>query len=155
PLSAWLDTLPSDDLRAAFTRVANVFDSLPPEAISTGRFARGMQTPLEIYYADDPTAPGMSGFTEPYARVIQACGGELLLGQRAVELLVEADRVTGVVLQDDAARVTVLGADAVVFAGVPHLLVTLLGPERADPAFARDAAALRAFENDIALEVRQ
>jgi len=154
PLSQWMGDLPTVALRDAFAAVANCFDTLPVEQISTGWFAKGMQTPIELYYADDPDAPGMSGFAEAYGRVIRECGGELALGTEVLELtLDEWGAVTGVVLQDDLSRITTVRSRTVVFARLPDQLIPLLGRDRLG-AFADDATALRRFDNDVALDVR-
>src|SRR5581483_12497274 len=53
-------------------------------------------------YPDDPAAPGMQGLIAPWLRVLEEHGGELWLGWRPVEIVVEARRVTGVVAVDAA-----------------------------------------------------
>jgi phytoene dehydrogenase-like protein len=153
PLSAWLKALPSPELRAAFERVAHIFDTLPAEQISTGRFAKGMQTPIELYYADDPEVPGMSGFTEAYARVVRDCGGVLALGHDVAELVLDDDQIAGVVLQNQVSRVTTVRTSRVVFAGLPYQLESLVSPDRLGDRFVDDARALCRFQSDIALEV--
>jgi phytoene dehydrogenase-like protein len=147
-------TMPTPALRRAFGGVANCFDTLSPAKISTGRFAKGMQTPIELYYANDPDAPGMSGFAEAYARVIRDCGGQFALRTEVVELaLDEHGRVSSLVLQDDISRLTTVDTTNAVFARLPDQLTQLVGPERLG-SFADDAAALRQYDNDIALDVR-
>jgi phytoene dehydrogenase-like protein len=154
PLSDWMSKLPSAELRRAFEGIANCFDTLPPEQISTGWFAKGMQTPIELFYANDPEAPGMSGFAEAYGRVIRGCGGRFALGTEVLEIgFDEHLRVTGLVLRDDLSRVTSVETNTVVFARLPDQLTSLVGRERLG-SFADDAASLRRYDNDIALDVR-
>jgi phytoene dehydrogenase-like protein len=153
PLAEWLAELPTAELRDAFAGVAHCFDTLPPEQISTGWFAKGMQTPIELYYADDPLAPGMSGFAEAYGRVIRSCRGEFALSTEVVELRLDHGRVRGVVLQDAVSRVTSVDTDRVVFARLPDQLADLVGHDRLG-SFAGAAAGLRRYDSDIGIEVR-
>jgi hypothetical protein len=154
PLSSWMSEHPaSEEVRNGFVNLANVFSALPPEEISVGRFARSIATPIEIYYPNDPAAPGMSGVTEPYARVVRACGGQFAMGQRVIEIHSDGRRVTGLTMQDGASRIRAVQASTVVFAQLPDGLEGLVDPTWLGDEFVTGARRLREHDCDIALEV--
>jgi len=154
PLSSWMtEHLPTAELRDGFVNLANIFSSLPPEQISAGRFAQSLATPIEIYYPNDPTAPGMSGITEPYVRVVRACGGQFAMGQKVVEINFDGRRVTGLTMQDGVSRIRTVHASSVVFAQLPDGLERIVDRTWLGDAFVSGARQLRGYDCDIAMEI--
>src|SRR5262249_34790410 len=52
------------------------------------------------YLADDSAVGGMQGLVEPFARAVRERGGEIALGWKPVEILVDGGRVCGAVAVD-------------------------------------------------------
>jgi hypothetical protein len=153
PLSSWLAKLSSEPLRKGFVNFANVFAAPSPEETSLGRFAKSLSTPIEIYYPDDETAPGMSGVTEPFARVVRECGGTIALGQNPVEFNFDGRQIKALSLQDTVSRVRTVSAPIVIFAQLPDGLCRLIDEDWLGPDFVRDTANLREHDCDIAVQV--
>jgi phytoene dehydrogenase-like protein len=153
PLSAWMAEHLPPELRDGFVNLANIFSALPPDEISAGRFARSLATPIEIYYPNDPTAPGISGITEPYAEVVRASGGRFAMGQKVIEIHFDGRQVTGLTMQDGVSRIRTVQADAVVFARLPDGLEHVVDHTWLGDAFVDGARRLRANDCDIAVEV--
>ena len=152
-LASWMSEHLPSELHDGFVNLANIFSALPPEQISAGRFAKSLGTPIEIYYPNDPTAPGISGITEPYARAVRACGGQFALGQKVIEIHTDGGRVTGLTMQDGVSRIRTINASAIVFAQLPDGLETVVDRALLGEAFVDGARRLRENDCDIAVEV--
>lgn len=63
---------------------------------------------------DDYEVGGMQGVIAPFARRVEANGGEIWLGWKPLEILLEDDEVRGVVALDSASLVQVLEAPVVI-----------------------------------------
>src|SRR4030042_3077860 len=90
----------------------------PPEKASVGRIAEFFNAVGLTFRANDPEAGGLQGFIEPYARVIRKYGGEIMLGQSPVKILVDDSKVQGVVIADKVGSIQELHAPVVIFSGV-------------------------------------
>ena len=108
-IGAWLarHTASAAVRRAVLFMAAVVFHSHPEEA-SAGRFMQFLQRRSGggVFVPDDDEVGGMQGLIEPWARAIRARGGEIALGWKPVEIVVEGGRVHGAVAVDRHARAT-------------------------------------------------
>src|SRR5207253_9578846 len=91
-LDAWLaaHTASAAVRRAVLLMAAVVFHSHPEEA-SAGRFMQFLRRRSAggPCIPDDDEVGGMQGLIEPWARAIRAAGGEIALGWKPVEIVVE------------------------------------------------------------------
>jgi phytoene dehydrogenase-like protein len=79
--------------RAVLLMATVIFHPHPTEA-SVGRLMQFFQTPKRgPFIPDDDEAGGMQGLMEPWARAIRARGGEIALGWKPVEIVVESGAV--------------------------------------------------------------
>ena len=86
--------------RALLLMAAVIFHPRPAEA-SVGRLMQFFQTPKGLpHIADDAEVGGMQGLMEPWARAIRERGGEIALGWKPVEIVVDDGRVRGAVAVD-------------------------------------------------------
>jgi phytoene dehydrogenase-like protein len=100
--------------RALLVMATVIFHPRPAEA-SVGRLMQFFQTPRDgVFIPDDDAVGGMQGLMAPWARTIAACGGEIALGWKPVEIAVVNGRVDGVVALDRASCVRSIRAPAVV-----------------------------------------
>jgi phytoene dehydrogenase-like protein len=106
-LGDWLDRNVEDHVaRAAVLQVGEVMFPSPSENTSVGRLIAFLKQSRAYgkrgMYPDDPDVPGMQGLVTPWVRVIGHNGGELWLGWKPIEIVVEDRRVTGVVAVNTA-----------------------------------------------------
>jgi phytoene dehydrogenase-like protein len=101
-LGAWLPAhVRHPGVQRALLLMATVIFHRHPEEASVGRLMRFFQTPKEgPFIPDDDEAGGMQGLMEPWARAIRARGGEIALGWKPVEIVVDGGRVHGAVAVD-------------------------------------------------------
>jgi phytoene dehydrogenase-like protein len=86
--------------RALLLMAAVIFHPRPAEA-SVGRLMLFFQNPKGLpHIADDHEVGGMQGLMEPWARAVRERGGEIMLGWKPVEIIVDAGRVRGAVAVD-------------------------------------------------------
>src|SRR2546429_338716 len=86
-----------------------------PEEASVGRLMQFFQTPRHgPFIPDDDEAGGMQGLMEPWARAIRGGGGEIALGWKPVEIVVEGGAVRGAVAVDRTNLVREVYAPAVI-----------------------------------------
>jgi phytoene dehydrogenase-like protein len=115
-LGDWLkDNVEDEEMRTYLNRYLIQMFCRPPEESSVGRVTEFFNLGGETFRANDPEAGGMQAFMEPYARVVRDNGGEIMLRQTPVEILVESGKVRGVVVVDKAGNVQELRAPVVVF----------------------------------------
>ena len=104
-LGAWVTAHAASALvrRAVLLMAAVVFHSHPEEA-SAGRFMQFLRRRAagSPSIPDDDEVGGMQGLIEPWARAIRTHGGEIALGWKPVEIIVEGGRVRGAVAVDRA-----------------------------------------------------
>jgi phytoene dehydrogenase-like protein len=135
--------------RALLLMAAVIFHPHPEEA-SVGRLMRFFQTPKGgPFIPDDPEVGGMQGLLEPWARAIRARGGEIALGWKPVEIVVDEGRVHGAVAVDAANLVREVRAP-VAISTYPVWEIFDLVDERLFPAdFVAAAHALRGHRADL------
>src|SRR5437667_9693665 len=87
--------------RRALLLMATVIFHPQPEESSVGRLMQFLQRPRSgPFIPDDDEAGGMQGLMEPWARAIRERGGEIALGWKPVEIVVEGGAVRGAVAVD-------------------------------------------------------
>ncbi|HJQ83148.1 MAG TPA: FAD-dependent oxidoreductase, partial [Candidatus Binatia bacterium] len=103
-LGTWLPAnVPDPAVRRALLLMATVIFHPRPEEASAGRLMQFFQRPRgKPSIPEDDAAGGMQALIEPWARAIRAGGGEIALGWKPVEIVVEGGRVHGAVAVDRA-----------------------------------------------------
>src|SRR5207244_5620474 len=88
--------------RRALLRMATVIFHRHPEEASVGRLMQFCRNPKGEgpFMRDEDEVGGMQGLMEPWARAIRARGGEIALGWKPVEIVVDGGRVWGAVAVD-------------------------------------------------------
>src|SRR5438094_16069 len=115
-LDAWLAAqVRHAGARRALLLMATVIFHPHPEEASIGRLMQFLQRPRSApFIPDDDEAGGMQGLMEPWARAIRARGGEIALGWKPVEIVVEGGAVRGAVAVDRTNLVREVRAPAVI-----------------------------------------
>jgi phytoene dehydrogenase-like protein len=154
-LGAWLDHHVDDPVvRHAILQVGEVMFPSPAENTSTGRLVAFLQEAREFgsrgIYPDDPEAPGMQGLVAPWVRVIEQHGGELWLGWKPLEIVVEDRRVTGVVAVNAANLVQEFRTPVVVTDYPSWDLLEIIDEDLFPSGFADAAQRMREHGNDFA-----
>jgi phytoene dehydrogenase-like protein len=98
---------------------------------------------------DDDEAGGMQGLMLPWARAIRARGGEIVLGSKPVEIVVEGGRVRGAVAVDRANLVREVRAPTVVSTYPVWENFVLVDERLFPPEFVAAARALEAHRADL------
>ena len=150
-LGDWLESnAPSAGVRRAVLRMATVIFHPAPEEASVGRLMQFLGAPGSgAFVADDDEAGGMQGLMEPWARAIRARGGEIALGWKPVEIVVEHGSVAGVVAVDRSNLVREIRAPVVVAAYPAWEVLELLDERWLDPEVVQIARALHAHRADV------
>jgi hypothetical protein len=135
-LGAWVDAnVRHPGVRSALLLMAAVIFHPRPAEASAGRFMLFFQNPKGLpHIADDAEVGGMQGLMEPWARAIRARGGEIVLGWKPVEIVIDGGRVRGAVAVDRASLVREVRAPFVI-SNVSR--VGALRPRRRAPLSAR------------------
>ncbi|HLK10633.1 MAG TPA: FAD-dependent oxidoreductase [Candidatus Binatia bacterium] len=135
--------------RALLLMAAVIFHPRPADA-SAGRLMQFFQTPKGApHIADDAEAGGMQGLMEPWARAIRARGGEIALGWKPVEIVVDGGRVHGAVAVDRANLVREVQAPVAVCTYPVWELFDLIDARRFPPGFVAAAEALARYRADL------
>src|SRR5262245_27152696 len=115
-LGAWAEAnVASPAVRRSLLLMAAVIFHPRPSEASAGRFMQFFQTPKGLpHIADDAQAGGMQGLMEPWARAMRERGGEILLGWKPVEIIVDAGQVRGVGAVDQSNLVCEVRAPVVI-----------------------------------------
>src|SRR5262249_55670172 len=101
--------------RGALLLMATVIFHPPPEGASAGRLMQFFQHPKSgPFIPDDDDVGGMQGLIEPWARAIRTRGGEIALGWKPVEIVVDDGAVTGAVAVDRTNLVREIHAPVVI-----------------------------------------
>jgi phytoene dehydrogenase-like protein len=155
PLGEWLDRTVDDEIvRHAILQVGEVMFPSPAEHTSVGRLVAFLQESREYgsrgMYPDDPDAPGMQGLVAPFVRVVEQTGGELWLGWKPIEIVVEDRRVTGVVAINAANLVQEFAAPVVVTDYPAWDLPDLVDEDLLPTDFAATSQRMRDHTNDFA-----
>jgi choline dehydrogenase-like flavoprotein len=150
-LGDWLAAhAPTPGVRRAVLLMAAVIFHPRPEEASVGRFMQFLGTPGGgPFIPDDPAVGGMQGLMEPWARAIRVRGGEIALGWKPVEVLIEAGRARGVVAVDRSSSVREVRAPVVVSTYPLWESLDLLPAGSTPPELVAQARALRAHRADI------
>ncbi len=149
-IEGWLkENVADEDMHKYLYRYLLQLFARPPEKASVGRIAELFASPGLTFRANDPEAGGMQGFVEPYARVVKAHQGEIMLGQTPLEIIVERGRVRGVVILDKAGNVRELRAPAVIFSWVVWYVLDLLSENLLPDGLVKNAKELeRCYDID-------
>jgi phytoene dehydrogenase-like protein len=130
--------------------MATVIFHRHPEEASVGRLMQFFRTPKAgPFIADDDEAGGMQGLMEPWARAIRAHGGEIALGWKPVEIVVDDGRVRGAVAVDTANLVREVEAPVVVCTYPSWELFDLIDARRFPPEFVANAEAVCGHRADL------
>ncbi len=150
-LGAWLPVhVRHPGVRRALLLMATVIFHRHPEEASVGRLMQFLQRRGSgPFIPDDDEVGGMQGLMEPWARAIRARGGEILLGWKPVEVIVDGGRVHGAVAVDRANLVREVRAPVAIVAYPVWELFDLVDARRFPDAFVARALALRAHRGDL------
>lgn len=146
----YLPAIPEEEIRAAISTLATIQWSIPSGETSVGRYASFLRGGITSWRANDAEVGGMQGLMEPFARVIRARGGEILLGRHCLEITVEGGAVAGVVVQDKSTIVTQFRSSNVICNHLPWQLFELVDESLFPDPFVRNAWALRDYSGDTA-----
>ncbi len=135
--------------QALLLMAAVIFHPRPAEA-SAGRLMLFFQNPKGLpHIADDAEAGGMQGLMEPWARAIRERGGEIALGWKPIEIVVDDGRVRGAVAVDRANLVREVHASAVISTYPVWENFELIDVRRFPAAFVAAAEELKQFRADL------
>ena len=135
--------------RAVLLMAAVVFHPRPEEA-SAGRLMQFFQNPKGLpHIADDADVGGMQGLMEPWARAIRMRGGEIALGWKPVEIVVDEGQARGVVAVDRANLVYEVRAPIVISTYPVWENFDLIDARRFPDDFVAAANALRRYRADL------
>lgn len=154
-LGAWLDRHVTDRVvRTAILQVGEVMFPSPSENTSVGRLVAFLKQSRAYgkrgMYPVDPDAPGMQGLVAPWVRVIEQHSGELWLGWKPIEIVVEDRRVTGVVAVNTANLVQEFLAPVVITDYTGWELLDLVDEDVLPAGFAETAQRMLDHCNDFA-----
>jgi phytoene dehydrogenase-like protein len=108
------------------------------------------QTPKGLpHIADDAQVGGMQGLMEPWARAIRGYGGEIALGWKPVEIVVDDGRVQGAVAVDRTNLVREVHAPVAISTYPVWENFELIDARRLPPAFVAAAEALKGYRADL------
>ncbi|HZR80896.1 MAG TPA: FAD-binding protein [Candidatus Binatia bacterium] len=150
-LGDWLDRATSSPaVRRAVLRMATVIFHPRPEEASLGRFMHFLGSPGGgPYIPDDEAVGGMQGLMEPWARALRARGGEIALGWKPVEILVEGGRVRGAVAIDRSNAVREVRAPVAICTYPAWEVLDVLPRDLVPDELAATAEALRDHRADL------
>ena len=135
--------------RALLLMAAVIFHPRPCEA-SAGRLMQFFQNPKGLpHIADDAQAGGMQGLMEPWARAIRERGGEIALGWKPIEIVVDDGRVRGAVAVDRTNLVREVRAPVVISTYPVWENFELIDARRFPPDFVAAAEALKGYRADL------
>jgi len=136
--------------RRALLLMATVIFHRHPEEASVGRLMQFFQHPRGgPFIPDDDEVGGMQGLFEPWARAIRARGGEVALGWKPVEIVVDEGRVQGVVAVDRTNLVREVRAPVVVTTYPAWEHFELIDGRLFPPDFVAAAYELRQHRADL------
>jgi phytoene dehydrogenase-like protein len=150
-LGTWLPAnVRHPGVRRALLLMATVIFHRHPEEASVGRLMQFFRTPKAgPFIADDDEAGGMQGLMEPWARAIRDRGGEIALGWKPVEIVLDGGRVRGAVAVDAANLVREVEAPVVVCTYPSWELFDLIDVRRFPAEFVANAEAVRRHRADL------
>src|SRR5262249_45604922 len=137
-------------VRRALLLLATVIFHPRPEEASVGRLMEFLQRARTgPFLADDDEVGGMQGVVEPFARAVRAHGGEIALGWKPVDILVENGAVRGAVAVDRANFVREVRAPVVVSTYPLWENLELVDARLLPPELVASARALVAHRADL------
>jgi phytoene dehydrogenase-like protein len=150
-LGAWLETnVRHPGVRRALLLMAAVIFHPRPSEASAGRLMQFFQNPKGLpHIADDAEAGGMQGLMEPWARAIRERGGEIRLGLKPIEIVVDAGHVRGVVAVDRSNLVYEVRAPVVISTYPVWENFELVDARRFPADFVAAATELARFRADL------
>ena len=152
-LAAWVEqNVRHPGVRRALLLVAAVIFHPRPGEASAGRLMQFFQTPKGLpHIADDAEVGGMQGLMEPWARAIRERGGEIALGWKPVEIIVDPQRgrVHGAVAVDRTNLVREVRAPVVISTYPVWENFDLIDARRFPPAFVAAAEELKHYRADL------
>ena len=154
-LGDWLDrTVGNAVVRRAILQVGEVMFPSPAEHTSLGRLIAFLKDARKYgsrgIYPDDPDAAGMQGLVAPFVRVIERNGGELWLGWKPIEIVIEDRRVTGAVAVNAANLVTEFIAPVVVTDYPAWELLDIIDEDVLPADFRQTTQRMLDYGNDFA-----
>jgi phytoene dehydrogenase-like protein len=121
----------------------------PSADTSLGRYVLHLKSLRGVpYIPDDAEAGGMQGLIAPWVRALERNGGELWLGWKPLEIVVEAGEVRGVVAADEASLIQVFEAPIAITDYPGWRLPELVDPALIPPAWLAAAERTRAYSAD-------
>jgi phytoene dehydrogenase-like protein len=135
--------------RALLLMAAVIFHPRPTEA-SVGRLMLFFQSPKGLpRIADDGDVGGMQGIMEPFARAVRERCGEIALGWKPIEIVVDDGRVRGAVAVDRSNLVREIRAPFVITTYPVWETFDLIDARRFPRVLVAAAEALRAYRADL------
>src|SRR5262249_18909811 len=137
PLGAWAEAnVASPAARRSLLLMAAVIFHPRPQEASAGRLMPFFPTPKgPPHIPHAPGAGGMQGLMEPFARAIRARGGEIALGWKPTEIIVENGRVHGALAVDRSNLVREVHAPVAISTYPVWENFALIDARRFGPAF--------------------
>jgi phytoene dehydrogenase-like protein len=150
-LGTWVETnVRHPGVRRALLLMAAVIFHPRPEEASVGRLMLFFQNPKGLpHIADDHEVGGMQGLMEPWARAVRERGGEIMLGWKPVEIVVDAGRVRGAVAVDCSNLVHEVHAPVVISTYPVWENFDLIDARRFPAAFVAAANELKRYRADL------
>jgi len=150
-LGGWLPVhVRHPGVRRAVLLMATVIFHRHPEEASVGRLMQFFQRrSAGPFIADDDRVGGMQGLIEPFARALRARGGEIALGWKPVEIVVDGGRVRGAVAVDLTNLVREVRAPVVISTYPVWEHFDLIDERLFPPDFVTAARALRGHRADL------
>ena len=138
-------------VRRALLLMATVIFHRHPEEASVGRLMQFFRNPKGEgpFIPDDDEVGGMQGLMEPWARAIRARGGEIALGWKPVEIVIDGGRVRGGVAVDTTNLVREVRAPIVISTYPVWETFDLADEHLFPPAFVAAAHELRGHRADL------
>jgi phytoene dehydrogenase-like protein len=154
-LGDWLDQNVVDEVvRHAVLQVGEVMFPSPSENTSVGRLVAFLKEARAYgsrgIYPQDPDSPGMQGLVTPWIRVIEAHGGEVWLGWKPHEIVVEDRRVIGVVAINTANLVQEFRTPVVITDYPSWDLLEIIDEDLMPAGFVEASARMCEHGNDFA-----
>jgi phytoene dehydrogenase-like protein len=152
PLGEWLTRNVTHALtRNAILQLVECMYPSPAENTSVGRYILFMRHANRegAIYPDDNEAGGMQGVIAPWVRAIEKNGGELWLGWKPVEIVVESRKVRGIVALDEHSFVEVIEAPVVITDYHGWDLSTLVDEDLLPEGFVDTARRLQRYGADF------
>jgi phytoene dehydrogenase-like protein len=147
------------ELQRAVLMMAKTIYCQYPERASAGRIMgffsqRHAGEPILHGFADDEEAGGMQGAIAPFERAFRARGGQVILGHKPLEVLIEDGRAVGVLAVNPSHLALEIRAPHVIMSYPIWAALPLIPPAHVDPQLTRIARGLEDSGTDgIGLQI--